>query len=363
MSIRLIDAGTVSHLRSQSIYHGLAHALGEETPDTVVLLTPGEPYVCIGLHQTLEKQLDAEYCRRHELPILRREVGGGAVYLDRDQTFVQWVMGPGRLPVRLEQRFELFVRPLVETLRVLGIDAAFRPVNDIQVGGRKISGTGAARIGAAEVLVANFIFDFDSERMSRILRVPSDTFRDTVRRGLERYMTTIERELGSRPDRDEVKAIYLRKLAEVLGTDVVPGELTEREQQSVEAMDRKLSSPTFRDEGGGLRRRGLKIHEDVYVAESLHEAAGGRITVTARRAGNRLEDVSLAGDFGTHAGGGLGGLELALEGVEAHHETVTRVVAAYLEENRVQAPGVTVSDWVQAIMGLLDNREGQGNGR
>ena len=36
---------------------------------------------------------------------------------------------------------------------------------------------------------------------------------------------------------------------------------------------------------------------------------------------------------------------------------------SYVEENQVKVPGVTVSDWVQAIMGLLDNREGQGNGR
>ena len=112
-----------------------------------------------------------------------------------------------------------------------------------------------------------------------------------------------------------------------------------------------------------MRRPGLKIHEDVYVAESLHETAGGRITVTARRAGNRLEDVSLAGDFEVHPGGVLVGLEQALEGVEMRHGRVTEVVAAYLEKNQIEATGVTVSDWVQAIMGLLDNREGQGNGR
>ena len=96
--------------------------------------------------------MDVAYCRGHGLPVLRRELGGGAVYLDRNQLFVQWVMSPERLPLRLDKRFELFARPLVETLREIGIQAALRPVNDIQVGGRKISGTGAARIGCAEVL-------------------------------------------------------------------------------------------------------------------------------------------------------------------------------------------------------------------
>ena len=52
--VRLIDAGVVSAIRSQALYHGLAHARTADSPDTVVLATPGEPYVCIGYHQNLE---------------------------------------------------------------------------------------------------------------------------------------------------------------------------------------------------------------------------------------------------------------------------------------------------------------------
>ena len=63
MAIRLIDAGTVSHLRSQTIYHGLAHARTESTPDTIVLATPAVPYVCVGFHQDLEWEIDLEFCR------------------------------------------------------------------------------------------------------------------------------------------------------------------------------------------------------------------------------------------------------------------------------------------------------------
>ena len=40
MVIRVIDAGTVSHLRSQTIYHGLAYARNEDTPDTIVVAVP-----------------------------------------------------------------------------------------------------------------------------------------------------------------------------------------------------------------------------------------------------------------------------------------------------------------------------------
>ncbi len=63
MAIRLIDAGRVTALRSQALYHGLAYARTAATPDTVVLATPGEEYVCIGFHQDAAEELDLDYCR------------------------------------------------------------------------------------------------------------------------------------------------------------------------------------------------------------------------------------------------------------------------------------------------------------
>jgi lipoate-protein ligase A len=49
------------------------------------------------------------------------------------------------------------------------------------VAGRKIGGTGAASIGEATVMVGSFMFDFDTETMSRCLKVPSEKFRDKLK--------------------------------------------------------------------------------------------------------------------------------------------------------------------------------------
>ena len=88
MKLRLIDAGTVSGIRSQSIYHGLAYAQELETPNTIVLVTPGTPYMCVGFFQDVKNELDINYCNKNQLPIIRRETGGGAVYIDNGQLFV-----------------------------------------------------------------------------------------------------------------------------------------------------------------------------------------------------------------------------------------------------------------------------------
>lgn len=286
MTTRLVEAGLVAPLRSQAIYHGLAHARTPETPDTVVLATPAGPYVSIGFHQDLEAEIDVSFCAERDLPVLRRETGGGAVYLDHDQLFVQWVMAPESLPLRIEARFRLFTEPLVNTYRELGLEAYFRPVNDVHVNGRKIVGTGAAHIGNAEVLVGNLIFDFDTEVMARVLRVPFAAFREQVTRSLDQYMTSIKRELGHVPDRQAVADIYLRECAKVLGRELVPGELTDGERAAVQEAGDRLASESFLHKAGGLRRDGVKIHEDVHVVERMH----GKVRVAERVREGRVED-------------------------------------------------------------------------
>jgi lipoate-protein ligase A len=234
--IRLLDLDRVAPMRSQTVYHAVAHAMTAETPDTIILVSPTDPYVCIGYHQDLEKEVDLAYCLAHHLPVYRREVGGGVVYLDDRQVFTQWVFHRPHLPASLDQRFALYIRPLVETYQNLGITAYHRPVNDIQVAGRKIGGTGAMASGEAEVMVGSLMFDFNFELMARVLKVPSEKMRDKVYQSLQEYMTTMTRELGQTPGRDRVTSLYIERCRAALEADIVPGGLTEQE----EALAREL---------------------------------------------------------------------------------------------------------------------------
>ena len=101
----------------------------------------------------------------------------------------------------MEERFALYIKPLVATYQALGIDAYLRPMNDIHVGGKKIGGTGAAQMGMAEVVVGSLMLDFDKATMARVLKVPSEKMRDKVFESLEQYMTTMREQLGQAPGR------------------------------------------------------------------------------------------------------------------------------------------------------------------
>src|SRR4030067_2121018 len=89
---RLLDLGGLDPLRAQTLYEAVAAAVGRQlVPNTLILCYPTKPYVCIGFHQELEKEVDIEFCRRNNLTVIRRSQGGGAVYLDKGQQFYQVV--------------------------------------------------------------------------------------------------------------------------------------------------------------------------------------------------------------------------------------------------------------------------------
>ena len=345
--VRVLDLGLVDPIRSQTVYHAVARAAGPETPDTIILVGSDRPYVCVGYHQHAAVEVDLDRCRERGIPVTRREVGGGAVLLDADQVFVQWVFHPRSLPAGLEAQFDRFARPLVAAYRSLGIEAYLRPINDIHVDGRKIGGTGAAQIGDARVLVGSLMFDFDRRLMADVLRVPSEKMRDKVVESLEAYMTTMAEQLGSRPDRNAVVGRYLEAVAAELGREVGSGVLSADEEAIAEALDAEFASDDWVHRPMPVRAPGVKIHEDVRVAEAAHKAPGGLIRATVRFRSGTVDAVSLSGDFTILPAEALGDLERALEG--SSQADVERLARGVLERPGVEAPGLEAGDVAAAI--------------
>ena len=356
--IRLIDAGLVSPVRSQTLYHALAYALDDTTPDTILLISSDRPYVSIGFHQEAEKEVDLAYCRAQDLPVVRREVGGGAVYLDRRQIFTQWIFHRRHLPADLAERFQLYARPLVETYHALGVNAIYRPINDIHVDGKKIGGTGAALIGEADVVVGSLMFDFDVAMMARVLKVSSEKMRDKLIQGLNDYMTTLTGQLGYAPQPRLVTDLYVDRCAAALGRSIRPGKLSDHELAIAAELDQRFASAEWLHLKGGLRQTGVKIHQDVRVVEAAYKAPGGLIRITARLRNDRIDDISFSGDFTILPSPTLGALERALIGLPLDTALGARAIEDVYQAANVQSPGVTPADFAQAIALLGQPRAG-----
>ena len=350
MTIRLIDFGKVDSLRSLAIFHGVAYAMRPEYPDTITLTRPIDPFVSIGHHQDAKAEVDLEYCDEAGVPVYRREVGGGAVYLDEGQTFWHTIFHRDRVPTTLVDVYTKFLAGPVLALNRIGIPAVHRPVNDIQVEGRKVGGTGAATIGQSMVVAGSLMFDFNYELMSRVLRVPSEKFRDKVYSTMREYLTTINRELGDdAPERAEAERILVESFAETLEAEVVEDEPRRDELAAIEAQqDRIASEEWLHLEGLPPSGDSVKIAEGVNVIEGVHKAPGGLVRATVAVRDGTIDGVVLSGDFFVEPAAARQAIQDALVGIPHDEDAVLHVAKEHL--SGVDAPGIDAADVAAAVM-------------
>lgn len=254
----------VTWFESQVIYHALAHLNRE----ALILCTPATPYICAGYHQDLTTEVNLKTCKELNLPLFRREVGGGLVYLDQRQVFFQLVLHRKNpdIPTNRERFYRKLLEPVLQTLRDFNLAAELRSPCDLIINAKKISGNGAGQIEECYVLVGNILLDFNYEVMSSIIRVPSDGFRQEYLHQMQANLTTLHAELGRAVSSEEVIERLKTNFAEVFSLISTPLDNEVLEQI------RKLT-PMFQSEewlmeaGRRLPYREIKVAENSYIRE------------------------------------------------------------------------------------------------
>mgnify|MGYP001024858704 FL=1 len=357
---RWLDLDAIDPIDTQTIYDAVATARGRNiVEDTLIFCYPRSPLVSLGYHQQIEKELDVQFCRDNGIPFVRRILGGGAVYLDRGQLFYQLIVGPENpiSPKNVTEAFRFFLQAPVWAYQSLGIDARYRPVNDIQVDGRKISGNGAATTAdGVFVLTGNIILSFDYEKMVKVLKVPSEKFRDKAYKTLREYLSTASAELGREVTIDEAKTALRKGFERLLGEELQPGTLAPEEQKLMSELrvsylsDEWLYMPELRHPD--IATRTLKIAEGVSLIENAHKAPGGLIRTTVKIENDRVADVLISGDFSLFPREKIAVIERALVGCPFKKEDALCRMTSVYSDHSLESPGVLPEDFVSALIPL-----------
>jgi lipoate-protein ligase A len=355
---RWLDLDAIDPIETQTIFDAVATVRGRNTiGDTLIFCYPRSPLVSLGYHQQIEKELDVQFCRDNRIPFVRRILGGGAVYLDRGQFFYQLIIGPKNplLPRNVNDAFRFLLQAPVWAYQSLGIDAQYRPVNDIQVCGRKISGNGAATTAEGVfVLTGNIILSFDYEKMVKVLKAPSEKFRDKAYRTLKEYLSTASAELGREVTPDEAKTALKSGFERLLGEKLQPGTLTSEERKLMSDLRAKYLSeewlymPELRHPG--ITGKTLKISEGVSLIENVHKAPGGLIRTIVKVEGKMITDVLISGDFSLFPREKAAIIEQALVGSALDKKDVLRRIIGVYSEHSLESPGITPEDFALALL-------------
>ncbi|MBI5001436.1 MAG: lipoate--protein ligase family protein [Euryarchaeota archaeon] len=328
------------------------HALARMGFEGLVTVSPQIPLVSVGYFQDAGKEVDLDYCRSSGLPVMRREVGGGATYLDENQVFYQliWKKGNPRFPRKISDIFEGLSKPVCDTYREFGISARFRPENDIVTDDeRKIAGEGGGDIGDSLVFVGGILMDFDYQTMCRVLRVPDEKFRDKIHKSMEENLTTMKRELGYMPPRDEVTRALVDNFERRFGK-LEPAPLSKEVIDKMAELERLFTSDEFLHKKTPRIPRGVKIREGVEILYSTYKARGGLIRTAQEVENGVIKDIGISGDFQFYPKSELAMVEEELRKTKRKDRVILSKIEDFYNKRKIESPGVEPENITEAIM-------------
>ena len=342
--VRVIDTGVRAGRENVAFDQALIEARNAgRVPETIRFLR-FRPAALVGLHQILSHEVRLEYCARHGIEVGRRITGGGGLYLDEGQVCWELALERGRLAGDLASIAARICSAAAAGLRRLGVEAEFRPRNDIEVGGRKLCGTGGVIDGTTLFFQGTLLADFDPQRMIEALRVPVEKL---ARRDLDdarRRVVTLRELLGGVPPVAEIQAALLEGFRE-LDIEPRPGEASEYE----EGLARRLHDEQFGTEEFVRSLDAPAEHDDLVSATLVRK--GGALRADLRLERDHIREALISGDFFLSPARALLDLEAALRGVAAAQAAAA--LEAFFSRTPCELVGLSPLDFREVVESAL----------
>jgi len=311
-AFRVIDTGLRDGRRQIAFDQAMidAHKAGD-IPDTIRFLR-FPPTALIGRHQALSREVHVAHCRANGIGVVRRITGGGAIYFDEGQ--LGWELVFSRATLGLGSLGDL-AREICEAaaagLSTLGVDARYRPRNDIEVAGRKLSGTGGFFDGDTLFYQGTVLIDLDAARMVSALNVAQAKLAKRSLDSAAQRVVTLKELLGEAPPIGAVKRALVEGFRSRLGVAPYEGAISAHEEAlAARYHDEEIGTDAFvaeiDDPGAGD------------AASASVTGTGGTVTAYVRLDGSardRIRDVLVTGDFFVTPPRTVFDLESALRGV------------------------------------------------
>ncbi len=240
-------------------------------PDDNPVVVWGMPaaHFCLGQHQSAA----AELVEQSHIPVIRRPLGGGGVWLDRNQACVVMVAPRHFFPIRPDAWYAHALAPVLQVYREMNWPVELVR-QDVWLDGKKLAGSGAASMAEAGLVGTSFLLKFPAAEFVRLIDTPSDGFRLWLNEALLNSVTSWS-EHASVPDPAWLSLVYRRAAAGIFGW---------RWEQSLLRDDERVAADDYRsellpDHAGRVRHvpYGIKIRARHYLTEREFDGASLRV--------------------------------------------------------------------------------------
>jgi lipoate-protein ligase A len=322
-----------------------------QTPNTIHFLQFSPRAVLVGYHQSVDEEVRTEFCRSRGIHINRRITGGGAIFFDESQLGWEVICDKSFFDVTIPNTslFRTLCDPVIRALDLMGLRAYFRPRNDIEITGRKISGTGGTESGNAFLFQGTMLVDFDVDTMLRSLKIPVEKLKAKEIDSVKERVTCLNWELGYTPSADVLKKAIARGFSECLGIRLEPGGLTSAEH---ELFCKKLSYFQSRK---WIDLVSPKIRRKQVIQAAYKSHAGMiRFTLVVNPFQKIIKDVYITGDFLSFPTRALFDMESRLRGTRLDRPLLHGIIRAFFDEGRIRIPGMVYGDFLKPLDQALE---------
>ena len=344
---RLLDTPPMTAAENMALDDVLVELKGRgKTPDTIHFLQFSPRAVLTGYHQSVAEEIRTDYCRANGIHINRRITGGGAIFFDENQLGWEVICSKTFFNAKIPNNrlFRTLCKPVISALGRLGLESSFRPRNDIEINGRKISGTGGTDSDDAFLFQGTMLVDFDVDTMLKSLRIPVEKLKSKEIDSIKQRVTCLKWELGYVPALESIKAAIQTGFEKELNIKLIPGGLTPAEEKLFEKKLNYYQS----DDWIHFVQPKFK-HKEVIQTAYKSQAGLVRFTLALNPSQKRIKDIYITGDFLSFPPRALFDLESRLRGLRLERQKLFDLVKQFFDEGLITIPGMDYRDFIKPL--------------
>lgn len=156
------------------------------------MLWQNDNAIIVGKHQNTLAEINIDYVREHDIKVVRRLSGGGAVYHDLGNLNYSFTRTGSNTEM---VDFKKYTLPILEVLQNLGVNAKFEGRNDLTIDGKKFSGN-AEHVFKNKVLHhGTLLFTSEMKNVSGALKINPLKYSDKAVKSVPKRVTNISEHL------------------------------------------------------------------------------------------------------------------------------------------------------------------------
>ena len=163
----------------------------KNTKEDLFLLWRNESAIIVGKNQNTLSEINYEYVKEHDIKVVRRQSGGGAVFHDLGNLCFTFIACNNNH----FSDFKRFTMPIVDALKGLGVNAEFSGRNDLLIDGQKFSGNAQYNYKDRVMHHGTLLFSSEINDVSAALKVKPIKFEGKSVKSVKSRVTNISEHL------------------------------------------------------------------------------------------------------------------------------------------------------------------------